>query len=402
MATIKLIFRVSSHPQGEGTLYLRIIHNRQVCQIHTGYRIYPDEWDARTSTIKHTGIPSRDKRLDTLKVGIRHAMQRLEAIITSLEHTGTEYSVAEILEHYQSSDAVIGFISFARKHIRATRQLGRSTTAEHYASALNSLIRYIGDNEISFESFDSQFIAEYETYLRHLNLCPNTTSYYMRNLRSIYNHAVEQNITVCRDPFRHVYTGVEKTVKRSVPVEMVKILLNLDLSRDESQELARDMFIFSLYTRGMAFIDMVYLKKTNIKNGILTYRRHKTSQSLHIRWEKPMQKIAEKYSVEKSDYIFPLITQDTIDTRRRYLSAYKSLSRRLKRIGEMIGLPDALTFHRARHTWASTARENKVPVSVIQAGMGHDSARTTQIYLDSLYTDEVDNANSFIIRLLNS
>lgn len=401
MATIKLIFRESSVAGGEGSLFLRVIHRRKTRHIQTGCHIFSSEWDDRHHTVRHTEDVTRTGYLDSAGRKINDKTIRLNTIITNLERSKQEYSVDDILERYQSSETVVGFISFALRQIKDTRHLGKPTTAEHYASALSSLIRYHGNREIPFEQLDHKLISGYESYLRNLNLSPNTTSYYMRSLRSIYNHAVEQELTIGRNPFRHVYTGVAKTVKRSLPVEMFKALHRLKLNHDPLLQLARDMFIFSVYTRGMAFIDIAYLKKSNIRNGFLTYRRHKTARQLVIRWEDSMQKIADRYRSEKSEYIFPLIKSAEKDVRRQYLNAYKSLSRRLHRLGEMIGISEALTFHRARHTWASVARSNHVPISVIREGMGHDSERTTEIYLASLDSDDVDNANSAIIGLLS-
>ena len=86
--------------------------------------------------------------------------------------------------------------------------------------------------------------------------------------------------------FRHVYTGVDKTVKRAIPIKSIKALKEMDLAMNSALDFARDMFLFSFYTRGMSFVDMAYLKKTNLQNGILTYRRRKTGQELSIKWEK--------------------------------------------------------------------------------------------------------------------
>ncbi|MCM1503566.1 MAG: site-specific integrase [Muribaculum sp.] len=401
MTSIKLIFRESSAADGEGALYLRIIHKRVIRQIHTGCRIASSEWDDSSSEIRLTKDPSRNTYLGAVRNKIKDNIQRLTAVIGNLNRTGSDYTVEEVVEMYKSADTVVGFVSFARMLIRDTRLLGRHTTAEHYASALNSLLRYHGEQEIPFGNFDHKLIAGYEGYLKSLNLCPNTTSYYMRNLRSIYNNAVEQQLTECRDPFKRIFTGVEKTVKRSVPVGIIKTLRRLDLSHRKMLDLARDLFLFSVYTRGMAFVDLAYLKRGNVKNGYLKYRRHKTARLLNIRLEKPMLDIIDKYGSDESEYIFPLIAMRSGDVRRQYLNSYKSMSRWLRKLGVMIGLSETLTFHRARHTWASTAKRNKVPLYIIKEGMGHDSERTTQIYLDSLDSDDIDNANSAIIDLLN-
>ena len=81
---------------------------------------------------------------------------------------------------------------------------------------------------------------------------------------------MEKGLTAQNYPFRHVYTGVDKTVKRAIPIKDIKALKDMDLSMNPTLDFTRDMFLFSFYTRGMSFVDMAYLKKTDIKNGILT------------------------------------------------------------------------------------------------------------------------------------
>lgn len=122
---------------------------------------------------------------------------------------------------------------------------------------------------------------------------------------------------------------------------------------------------------------MAYLKKDNIQNGILSYRRRKTGQQLHIRWEERMQEIVDRHSMPDSGYLLPLIKDDGKDSRRQYQNASHMINRRLKIIGEQIGMAEPLTMYCARHAWASIAHANDVPISVISQGMGHDSEKTT-------------------------
>ena len=93
-------------------------------------------------------------------------------------------------------------------------------------------------------------------------------------------------MTVQRDPFKYVYTGIGKTVKRAVPLKVIRRIRDMDLALFPAMDFARDIFMFSFYTRGMSFIDMAYLKKKDLQNGILSYRRQKTGQQLFVKWEK--------------------------------------------------------------------------------------------------------------------
>jgi len=236
--------------------------------------------------------------------------------------------------------------------------------------------------------------------LKNNGVSPNSSSFYMRNLRAVYNRAVEKGLTSQRFPFKHVYTGVDKTVKRAVSLKVIKRIKEMDFSMNSTFDFARDMFLFSFYTRGMSFIDMAYLKKKDLANGILSYRRRKTGQQLFIRWEKCMQEIVDKYDNSLSEYLLPIIKPMKGDERTHYQNAMYLINRKLKEIGKMTGVQLPLTMYVARHSWASVAKNKNVPISVISEGMGHDSEMTTQIYLASLDTAVVDRANKMILKSL--
>jgi len=295
-----------------------------------------------------------------------------------------------------------GFISYTRGLTERLCKIGKGRTAETYTSALNSFVRFYGDGDISLDNVDSDLMTGYESHLKAENVCANSSSYYMRNLRAIYNRAVDEGLTEQRFPFKHVYTGIAKTVKRAIPLKDIRRIKDMDLSEEPDLDYARDMFMTSFYTRGMSVIDMAYLRKTDLAGGVLSYRRKKTGQQLFVKWEKPMQEILDKYRVENSPYLLPIIEGDVVDdkARRQYRNKAHFINCKLKLIGKRLELPIPLTLYVARHCWASIARSKNVPVSVISEGMGHDSEKTTLIYLASLDTTAIDKANSLILKSL--
>lgn len=400
MATYKIIFRPSTAFADEGTLYIRVIHNRKTKQIHTGHRLSRREWDALAQRPKIHGNPARVKFLSKIHQDLDKAATKISLVITRLEKKGDAFSAAEVVEQYLSAETYGGFISFARVLIEECDRLGKASCAEHYTTTLNSFIRFNRGKEVPFKNFNCSLIKDYEHYLRISGLCPNSSSYYMRKLRAIYNQAVERKLTTQRRPFRNVYTGIARTNKRAISLDIIRTLRSLDLSKKPQAEFARDMFLFSFYTRGMAMVDMTYLEKSSLKNGILTYRRKKTNQYLYIRWEKPMRDIVNRYNDPKSKYLLPLIEEGNGDERRQYLNASHRINSVLKQLGKNIGLAEPLTMYVARHAWASIAHNNNVPISIISQGMGHDSEKTTRIYLASLSGSIIDNANSQILKLL--
>lgn len=176
------------------------------------------------------------------------------------------------------------------------KRLSKKRTAENYTATLNSFLRFREYKDILMDEISSDLIMEYEAYLKAKGIAMNTVSFYMRILRAVYNRAVEKGITEQRNPFRHVYTGIDKTVKRAVTMSYIRKMKDLDLTHHWAMAFARDMFMFSFYTRGMSFVDMAYLKKSDLKNGVLIYRRRKTGQQLSIKWERCMQEIVDRYS----------------------------------------------------------------------------------------------------------
>lgn len=413
MATVKAKFRPSSAEGREGTVYYQVIHNRIARQIKTGIHLFSEEWDGDKGCPVNI-LPGRETHIQNTALKIEAGISKIRNIISGFERRGTPYSSEDIVRAFRASakdDAHPTFFSFMRSVIEQMKANGRTRISETYTCTLNSFVRFRKGADLMPDSIDSDIMESYEAYLKNEGVCRNTSSFYMRNLRSVYNRAVAKGLTAQRNPFRNVYTGIDKTVKRAVPLPVIRKLRAMDLTEDPSLELARDLFLFSFYTRGMSFIDMAYLRKCDLANGILTYRRKKTGQRLSIRWEECMREIVAKYENNRldtsdtsdnaeSDYLLPVIVPGKGDALRQYRSMSHLMNRKLKTLGERLKLSAPLTMYCARHAWASIARSRNVPVSVISEGMGHDSEATTRIYLASLDSSAVDRANRIVLKSL--
>ena len=396
MATIKLKFRKSSVEGKEGTLYYQVIHRRVVRQINSSHTLPPAYWDAQAESIAK--ISNEDKRLKALKRDVAAGLKRLRKIADSLAYKEKDYTADMIVSLFSEGNSDGGFLNFARKLVSDLERIGKSSTAQSYGKTIISLEKYLDGHDCPFASFDGMLVSGYGEYMKKHGLCPNSVAYYMRNLRAMYNRAVEDGLTEQGFPFRHVHTTVEETVKRAVPLSVMKKIKTVDLKGKKGMELARDLFLFSFYTRGMPFVDIAFLRKKDLSSGVLTYRRRKTGQRLSVRWEKCMQEIVDRYTDKESEYLLPVITSRDKDEWAQYNKAARNVNRHLRKLGAILGLQHHLTMYVARHSWASAAQSKSIPLSVISRGMGHDSEKTTRIYLASLDTSAIDNANRKILR----
>jgi len=401
MATVKVKFRPSSVGDRKGTIYYQVIHNRIARQLTTGYKMYATEWNEQHHNVVIAHGSDRTDMLLSLRENIRWDIERFNRIISSLIRKGICFSADNIVSEFESLVSRLSLFNFMERTIARLKSDGRIRTSETYRSALNSFSRFRNGVDVMLDALGQDLMESYEAYLQAKGLVPNSISFYLRILRAVYNRAREQGLVVpTANPFAHVYTGVEKTAKRAVDLNTIRRIKNLDLSMDKPADYARDIFMLSFYMRGMSFIDLAYLKKSDLTNGIVTYRRRKTGQRLSIRWTKEMQSILDKYPDNETEYLFPVITSCSANQRHQYRNRHYKINNSLKTIARKIRLQMPLTTYVARHSWASIARSKGISVSVISESLGHDNELTTQIYLATLDTTAVDRANDAILSAL--
>lgn len=398
MASIKLKFRAHTDIKKEGALYFQVIHDRVVKQVKTNYHIYEYEWD------KQRGDIVKDDRHEALKIirdKVLWEQRKLEQIVKSFENTSKPYTVEDIIRCYkESASDKTSVFEYMRHQSERMKKLSRVRTSETYLQTLNSFMKFRNGVDLYFDMLNADIIEQYESYMRANNLSRNTTSFYMRILRCIYNRAVEEGLAQQTDLFKRVYTGVDKTAKRAITLKDIKRIKELYLANLPDLDYARDIFLFSFYLRGMSFIDLAYLRKKDLTNGYISYTRKKTGQQLTIRWERSMQEIVEKYPKNSTQYLLPIITSQDGTERKQYLNKILFVNRKLKQIARLAKISTPLTMYVTRHSWASIAKSKNVPLSVISEGLGHDNEETTRIYLAAIQTNRIDEANSRILKEL--
>ena len=396
MASVRVKFKPSAIEGKEGVIYYQIIHNRVVRQLKTKYLLYNKEWDNLNGELNFDSCDRTDY-LFSIQQHIKMDIQHIENIILFLKSQYRNFTADDIIQFSKRQTETHSLYSFMYLIIHHLHFLGKYRTSEAYRTTLRSFMRFRENNDIMLHDINSDVIQMYEAYLHSCGITKNTCSFYMRILRAVYNRAVDQGLIQQLKPFRNVYTRVDKTVKRALSFDEIKEIKNLDLPHNSNLDFARDMFLFSFYTRGMSFIDMAYLKKKNLVNGMLKYYRHKTGQLLCIRWEECMQKIIDKYRIAETPYLLPIITKSNTNPRLQYLNTMRLINNHLKRLAKLLNLRIPLSMYVARHSWANIAHCKNIPIAVICEGMGHNSEKTTRIYLASLNNIIIDNANAEIL-----
>jgi integrase len=378
----------------EGVVCLQLIHNRKIKLLRTQFRLFQNEWDERRQTVcSQSSNVERKIYLLSVKSVLDAELRQIGELIQLLESKG-EYTVSELADLYANNSFngfLFPFINYIVKQLKAEN---RTKSASILLTAKRSFERFRAGQDILLDKIDCKLMQKYESWLKTSGVRKNTVSCYFRSLRSLYNQAVKRGLTSQKSPFANVYTRIDKTVKRAVNEEIIIRLKNLDLSAGSELALARDLFLFSFYMRGISFVDMANLRKSNVINGYIKYARSKTRQFLTVKIEPCIQKIIERYASQTiDDYLLPVYTLHN----RSNTSQLRTHNRRLQKISKMLALEKPLSSYVARHTWATIALRRGIPIEVISEGMGHENETTTRIYLASLGQSVVDKANRVVI-----
>lgn len=276
MVSVKVKFRKSTKDDREGVIYYQILHRRVPRQISTAYRIRADEWNEKRSLVM-VGDTSREAYLMSVRDRIHWDIERLQRIIRRMANGIVEFTSEDIVEEFRRYSTDYSFIHYMENTIASLIRNGKIGTAENYRSALNSFRKFmascipegavLGEDDVMLDCITSELMERYEAWHLQQGHVPNTISFYMRIFRAVYKRAVDENIIEDLRPFKRVYTGVDKTEKRAIPLHFIRKIKALDLTMKPDLDHARDVFMLSFYLRGMSFIDLCFLRKTDLAGG---------------------------------------------------------------------------------------------------------------------------------------
>ncbi len=296
----------------------------------------------------------------------------------------------------------ISFFINAEQEAKHCEEVRQFSTAKNYRTAIRSFRSFLQGHELMVRDVSPGLMADYAQWLRQQGISMNTVSCYLRSLRAIYNKVVRRYGLEDLDPFKDMFTGHTKTVKRSASDEDIKRLQAMILPRHSVLQLSRDIFFFSLYAQGMPFVDVAFLRNEQIRDGLIVYERHKTGQQIVVKIEGCIQEIINRYSRTDSDFVFPIITTHyPAQAYRQYQSKLRTYNRHLHQLEKIAGLKGSLTSYVVRHTWASLAYDTDIDLAVIASALGHTNTNTTRIYIRDINNRRLAEANQKVLNRIN-
>lgn len=386
---------------GTYPLIMRVGHQRTTIPIPLGISLKEKDWDDKNKEVKksYTGVETVTRLNNIIRKQRSEAMD----IILKLHESGEleTLTVSDLKDRIYQPAATQSFFHFSDQLIEDLKKANQYGTARSYKGLKSVLKKFNDDKDLPFKNINYQFLRRFETSHLAKSKSVNGLSVYMRALRAIYNKAIKAGL-VDKElyPFQAYKIKSVPTEKRALEWDFLKTIIELDLKPDDLLFNARNYFVASYMMYGMNFSDMAFLKKTDIRDGRVQYRRRKTGKLYDIKITDALNKIFSHYSEQTadSDFIFPIIKREDPALQDRDIQwARKRYNKKLKDLGTKCKIQSNLTSYVSRHSFATQAMLQEVPLNAISSMLGHSNLKTTEIYLKSLPTKTLDDYNSKIL-----
>ena len=395
---------------GTFPLVFQFIHRRRKLLYYTKYHIFQQQLADGALEVEYCEASLYSmKEIKEINRELKRDYKRFQNRILELERNNEEYLVDDIVEFKKKKNhRSYLLMQYIETQISYKKKMGKDGIAAAYHSTYISLKKYIGmksarKSDIRMEEINFSFVVGYEDYLNAQGLARNTINYYLRNFRTIYNSSIRDGFKPkSENPFTYIQTKPCKTIKRAINKDDMKKLSSLILPVHSGMDIARDMYLFSFYAQGMAFVDIAYLKWKNISGNRIIYRRHKSKQLIQIVITPQIKSIIDEHGNNTNnaeEYVFSVI-KNNANEYTQYRTALGRTNRHLKIISAKLKIDPPLTTYTARHTWATLAREYGAPVSAISAGLGHTKEEMTLVYLKELDLAPLHRINKMVNNLL--
>ncbi len=386
----------SKKKDGTYPIKINITRNRKAFFINTGISSVKDNWEDNQCSNKELNFRAKNVRL-------RDMMNKVEKVIFDLGEAGKENSTTdkqlknliELKLFGEELSDEMTFVDYLEKFISTKIREG---TIKVYVNTLNKIKAF--DESATFNTITKNWLIEFENWMLRSGCKTNTISIHLRNIRAVFNYAIDNEYTTLY-PFRRFKIKKEETAKRSLSVEELRKLR--DCKVEEYQEKYRDIFMLMFYLMGINAVDLFSLPP--LKGDKIIYHRAKTNKLYEIKVEPEAMAIIEKYKGE--NYML-----NVLDEYKNYHDFLHWMNVGLKKIGDLkrVGhggkkiiepyFPEISSYW-SRHTWATIAASLDIPKETIAAALGHSSNSVTDVYI-KFDRRKVDKANRMVIDYVNN
>lgn len=401
MATIKILLR--NKPRNDlYPIVLRIVKDRKSKIITLGIECNFKDWDVSNSQLKksHTNYIQRNRVIIEKK-------QKALKIIDDFNLEGIDFTLNQFENKFRGkSDANKNLKSYWEEKIDDLNKAGRTGNARAYRDTMNSFFKFTKNKNLVFRDVTSELLDKYETHLRNNGGTDGGIGVKMRELRALYNDAIKKGIVDEKYyPFKNYKISKLKGsgIKRALTRDEIEKIENLEQEKYPNLVESKRLFIFSYYTRGMNFYDIMKLRWSNIVSGSIVYTRSKTKGNFKLKILKPVEDILKHYKQLNldTDYVFPILLKEgltPIQIENRKAKKLKKFNSDLKKIAEIVKIEKTVTSYVARHSYATNMKESGVSTEIISQSMGHQNVSITSAYLKDFDDEILDDANERLLR----
>ena len=363
-ATIKVVMGSKPLSDGQYLVYLRITKNRRKKEISIGLKGFKEHFVSEQFIKPHPNFKIENGFI------IKQKHEAL-SIIRNFQLNDEDFTLESFERKFRGvPENNDNFFDFTEEIIKEMEQSDRLGNARAYKEAKESLVKFINENHpgktiVKFKELTPELLEKYEVYMRSRGNENGGMAFKMRQIRAIFNKAINRKI-ISQDIYPFKYYNVSKLKakpnKRALTVEDFKKLKDVNLLQFPHLMEAYNYFMFSFYTRGMNFVDMMYLKKSDIVNDRLYYTRAKTKGRFNIEIVDKAQEIIDFYKdkTKNTSYVFPILLSDDMTPKQIEYRKHKVLSRYNRKLGEIAkiaGVESHVTSYVARHSFATILKK---------------------------------------------
>ncbi len=378
-------------------IILRLTHLRKTTSIALGHSILEKFWDYSNQKVRTSfkGVSSVNKfnnSLDKEKIKVSDKINELydKGVLNFL-------SIKQVKEKVVVQNSYDSFFNYGYSLVDEMNNSLRFGSANSYYYVLGLLKKYCDDKDLKFNELNYDFLKKFESHHLAKGNTINSLAVYMKTIRAIYNKGIKEGlIEMDAYPFKNYKIRTKPTKKRAIDITYIRKILDLKIENDNIIYNYRNYFIASYMLYGISFMDLAFLKIHNIEDGRIKFQRKKTSKLYDIKITDQLKEIFNFYTKckEKDEFIFPIIKRSSPDLQYKdVIWARNRYNKGLKDIAKLCGIEQTLTSYVSRHSFATNAMLQNIPLQAISTMLGHSKLNTTQIYLKTLPNNILDDYN---------